>query len=190
MKKFFNRAFTKAIAVAAAASIVTGVLAGCNVQPDVEKEDVETGFQPVTQSVEIDNETFSMTVNGYEYDNNSKLLTVKVTATNASDHAVTINGSEGVTASVKAYADAITDLNQGKLKMTVNASNGLSIWNKTVPAKVGASDGVVSGNLYFRVDSEYKNWKAVTMIVNVVDNASKNKADISDSGKLEFVINR
>lgn len=184
MKNFIKRTFTKAIAVAAAATIATGVLAGCNVQGNVEKEDVETGFQPITQSVEIDDETFSMTVNGYEYDNDSKLLTVNVTATNASDQAVTFanDTSNKGYALATAYADASTNLGNKPLG-GVGIASGMSLWGESVPAKTAASDGVVNGNFYFKVDSENKNWKAVTMIVDV-------KVDDTNTENMKFVINR
>lgn len=187
MKNFIKRTFTKAIAVAAAATIATGVLAGCNVQTDVEKEDVETGFQHITQSVEIDNETFSMTVNGYEYDNDSKILTVNVTATNASDQEVTFadDTSEKGNAVVTAYADAATQLDNEALTGATFENNHMSLWKKSVPAKTAASDGVVNGNFYFKVDSENKNWKAVTMIVEVSVDGTE-----SNNEKFEFVINR
>lgn len=192
MKKFFNRALTKAIAVAAAASIATGVLAGCNVQGNVEKEDVETGFQHVTQVTEINNEDFILSVTGYQYDNDSKVLAVNVTATNYSDKAVTITNTEpttGVYATALAYADAETNLDDADLAQATFGKNGVSLWNKTVPAKVGASAGVATGSLYFNVGSEYKDWKAVTMTVSIADATDTEPATI-ENADLTFVINR
>lgn len=192
MKKFFNRAFTKAIAVAAAATIATGVLAGCNIQPNVEKEDVETGFQPVTQVTEINNEDFTLSVTGYQYDNDSKVLAVNVTATNYSDQAVKITNadqSSGVYASAHAYADAETNLGTAALSQATFGNNGVSLWGKTVPAKVGASAGVATGSLYFNVGSKYKDWKAVTMTVSIEDATDPDPATI-ENADLNFVINR
>lgn len=192
MKNFIKRTFTKAIAVAAAATIATGVLAGCNVQGNVEKDDVETGFQPVTQVTEINNEDFILSVTGYQYDNDSKVLAVNVTAANYSDQAVKITNadqSNGVYASAHAYADAETNLGTAALSQATFGNNGVSLWGKTVPAKVGASAGVATGSLYFNVGSKYKDWKAVTMTVSIKDATDPNPATI-ENADLNFVINR
>lgn len=192
MKNFIKRTFTKAIAVAAAATIATGVLAGCNIQPNVEKDDVETGFHPVTQVTEINDEDFILSVTGYQYDNDSKVLAVNVTATNYSDQAVTITNTvpaTGVYASAHAYADAETNLGTAALSQATFGNNGVSLWGKTVPAKVGASAGVATGSLYFNVGSKYKDWKAVTMTVSIEDATDPNPATI-ENADLNFVINR
>lgn len=192
MKNFIKRTFTKAIAVAAAATIATGVLAGCNIQHNVEKDDVETGFQPVTQVTEINDEDFILSVTGYQYDNDSKVLAVNVTATNYSDQAVTITNTvpaTGVYATAQAYADAETNLATAVLSQASFGKNGVSLWDKTVPAKVGASAGVATGSLYFNVGSKYKDWKAVTMTVSIKDATDPNPATI-ENADLNFAINR
>lgn len=188
MKNFIKRTFTKAIAVAAAASIAAGVLAGCNTQPNVEKDDVETGFQSIMQSIEIGNETFRMCVDGYEYNNDSHILAVDVSVANFSDKDITIvSGTAGEgEVSVKAYADAVTSLEGSPLNGVDFASDESCLWGKTVSAKTGSSAGVAIGKLYFQVIPKYKDWNAVTMIATV---NSSNITDTSE-GKLEFVINR
>lgn len=187
----FKNTFKKIVAVVAAASMATMMLAGCNTAK-VEENDVTTGFQPVTQVTEINNEDFILAVTGYQYDNDSKVLAVNVTATNYSDQAVTIANkapSSGVYATAHAYADAETNLGTAGLNQATFGNNGVSLWDKTVPAKVGASAGVATGSLYFNVGSEYKDWKAVTMTVSIADKTSQNPATI-ENADLTFVINR
>lgn len=190
----FKKFFKKGVAIVAATAITTMMLAGCNMNNNIEKDDVETGFQPITQVAEINNEDFVLTVTGYQYDNDSKVLAVNVTATNYSDQAVTITNKKpttGVYATAQAYADAETNLATAVLSQAGFGKNGVSLWDKTVPAKVGASAGVATGSLYFNVDSEYKDWKAVTMSVSIKNDTNAPVSNVTiENADLTFVINR
>lgn len=186
MKKFFNRAFTKAIAVAAAASIATGVLAGCNVQGNVEKEEVEAGFQPITQSVEFaEDETVTMTVNGYEYNNASGILAISCKAINdTKTNLVLDGGTDKGDVTVIAYFDAVTNVGgAGEYPMPAGTFAD-NIAGKTIASNVNDSvGGVLEGNGYFKVSDDNKDWKTVTLVVTVMtDNAKSETAT--------FVINR
>lgn len=192
MKNISRRSFIKGVAVASLAVAASTVLTGCTLPVGTESKDEATGFQPVTQVTEINNEDFILSVTGYQYDNDSKVLAVNVTATNYSDKAVTITNTEpttGVYATALAYADAETNLDDADLAQATFGKNGVSLWNKTVPEKVGASAGVATGSLYFNVGSEYKDWKAVTMTVSIADATDTEPATI-ENADLTFVINR
>lgn len=184
MKNISRRNFMKGIAALSASAVATSILAGCDIH-GMEVNTPETGFQSIEDSVEINHENFKMVVNGYEYDNDSKILAVDVTAENYTDQPVTFTSSTPSNkgdAKVIAYADAQTNLD----KYTVTFVQGAmvtSLYGKTVPAKVASSAGIVNGKMLFKVDSEYKDWKAITMIMNV-------KVNDTDIENMEFVINR
>lgn len=184
MKNISRRNFMKCAAAASLAVATSAVLTGCKLPVGTESKDEQTGFQPITQTVEIGHENFDLTVNGYEYDNDSKLLAVDVTAKNYTDQDVkftTATSTKG-DAAVTAYADAVTALDDNALDKA-GAVTGVSVWEKSVPKKTATSAGVVNGKLYFTVKSDYKNWNAVTMIVDV-------NVDGTNTETMKFVINR
>lgn len=183
MKNISRRNFMKGITALGTSAVATSILAGCGIH-DMGVNTPETGFQPIEDSVEIDHENFKMTVNGYDYNNDSKILAVDVTAENYTDQPVTFGSAiaDKGEAKVTAYADA--QINLGQHSMTfVQGTTSTSLYEKTVAAKVASSAGVVNGKMLFAVDSEYKDWKAITMIVRV-------KVDDTDVENMEFVINR
>lgn len=187
MKNFIKRTFTKAIAVAVAASIATGVLAGCNVQGNVEKEEPETGFKPITQTVEFsDDETITMTVNGYEYNNASGILAISCKAINDTKTDLVLDGSTSKgCVTVQAYFDAVTNVgSDGEYPMPAGTFSD-NIAGKTIDSNVNdTSGGVLEGNGYFKVPDDNKDWNTVTLVVKVMTE------DYTKSETATFVINR
>lgn len=186
---------TKIVSVLLVSVFAASVFTGCSmgVVPPV-TEDETTGFQTLSDTASVNDEDLIVEVSGYSYDNDSKILSVNIKATNFSNEAVTLTTTPtGVYASAEAYVDAVTELNSQPLSIVAPNDNQMNIWNKTVPAKVGSSAGVITGNLYFYVDSSYKDWSAVTLVISVAseidDDTDEPVAEVTD-GDLRFVIVR
>ena len=186
--------FTKIVAVLLVSVFAASVFTGCTTMTPPVTEDETTGFQTLSDTASVNDEDLIIEVSGYSYDNDSKILSVNIKATNFSNEAVTLTTTPtGVYASAEAYVDAVTELNSQPLSIVAPNDNQMNIWNKTVPAKVGASAGVITGNLYFYVDSSYKDWSAVTLVISVAseidDDTEEPVAEVTD-GDLSFVIVR
>lgn len=183
----FKKFFKKSVAIVAATAIATMMLAGCNMKNGIEKDDAETGFQPITQSIEFaEDETVTMTVTGYEYDTASGILAINCKAVNDTATDLILNGSTSKgCVTVQAYFDAVTNVGStGEYPMPAGTFAD-NIAGKTIASNVNDSvGGALEGKGYFKVPDDNKDWKTVTLVVTVMTE------DYTKSETAKFVINR
>lgn len=186
MKNISRRNFMKGVAAASLAVATSAVLTGCKLPVGTEFKDEQTGFQPITQTVEFaEDETVTMTVNGYEYSKDSGILAISCKAVNdTKTHLSLDGGTDKGDVTVTAYFDAVTNVG-GSGVSPMSGTFADNIAGKIIASNEYDIDGGdLEGKGYFTVDEKHKEWKTVTLVVDVVVDNSQTKKTA------RFVINR